>query len=77
MEEDITFCLVLWSEKCIGIGGPFEGPYLRLFCGYKVKVSQIRMLVGCVCVCLSTFTYTGASIQGVGRELGLMGIVVE
>ena len=81
MKEDITFFLVLWSEKCTGIGGPFEGPCLRLFCGYKVKVTQIRILVVCVCVrvcvCLSTFTYTGASIQGVGRELGLMGIVVE
>ena len=56
-------------------------PYLRLFCGYKVKATQIRMLVGCVCVCvcvcLSTFTYMGASMQAVGRELDLMGIEVE
>ena len=64
MKEDITFFLVLWSEKCTGIGGPFEGPCLRLFCGYKVKVTQIRILVVCVCVCVCVCVYPHSLTQG-------------
>lgn len=65
-----------WSAlgNVLGFLGSVKGQ-LEI-CGYSFKVRQIWMLVGCVCVLSSTFSYTtGADVHGIGRKLGLTRIV--